>query len=352
LKIALVIYSLEFGGAERVAVLLSKAFKKKGHDVTIITNIDKIQYDVDVKIINLNLPYISNHRIFSYIQLFRKTLLLRKIYKKMNFDSIFSFMENSNIPSLLVNRKTNISIHTSHTYNEKKTLFLAKYFYRYAKNFIVVSEDSYQYFKYKHNIKNVKRIYNPIDFLLIKKKLKNSKINPCDFKYVLAVGRFVEEKGFDLLIKAYAKTKLRKFAKLVILGSGKLEDDLKMLISELNLNGNVVLPGFCDNPFIYYKYAEFFISSSRREGFPMTLIEALACGCAVISSDCKTGPNEIIKDNQNGLLIPVENIDYMSRKMDLLYFDETLKNKFRLNAHNSIKKFNIEYILDDYMKLI
>lgn len=122
---------------------------------------------------------------------------------------------------------------------------------------------------------------------------------------ILGCGRLIELKGFTVLIKAFARLVERQQCRLIILGTGPQREKLESLIARLNLQGKVSLPGHTDNPFAFMSRAKLFVLSSRTEGLPTALIEALACGCPCVSTDCPSGPAEILQDGEIGSLVPV-----------------------------------------------
>ena len=161
-----------------------------------------------------------------------------------------------------------------------------------------------------------------------------------------------KQKGFDILIKSFAKTNLRKRVKLVILGEGEERKNLEKLIVKYDLKSQVLLFGRVDNPFIYMKYAKFFILSSRYEGFGNVLLEALTCGAPVVATNCEAGPSEIIENEENGLLVPVEDEEALKVAMEKLFYDRELYMRLKENTRKSIEKFNVKNIAKDWMKLL
>jgi N-acetylgalactosamine-N,N'-diacetylbacillosaminyl-diphospho-undecaprenol 4-alpha-N-acetylgalactosaminyltransferase len=172
-----------------------------------------------------------------------------------------------------------------------------------------------------------------------------------DFDYILAVGRLCRQKGFDILINAFAKSNLKNKIKLIILGEGKERNNLEKLIVKLNLKKQVLLYGKVDNPFIYMKHATFFVLSSRYEGFGIVIIEALACETPVVATNCKSDPSEIIENGKNGLLVPVEDVESLKMAMDKLFYDKELHVKLKTNARRSVKKYDIKNVAKDWIKL-
>jgi glycosyltransferase involved in cell wall biosynthesis len=123
---------------------------------------------------------------------------------------------------------------------------------------------------------------------------------------ILAAGKLKRQKGFDVLLEAFAKLRRELDARLVILGEGELRADLERRGGELGLGDDVELPGFVDNPFAYMARASLFVLSSRFEGLPGVLIQAMACGCPVVSTDCPSGPSEILGVGAYGALVPID----------------------------------------------
>ncbi len=162
----------------------------------------------------------------------------------------------------------------------------------------------------------VKTIYNPVvDRELLAKK--DSHVDHPWFQdqtipVSLAVGRLTEQKDFPTLLKAFALLRQQMTARLMILGEGELRPELETIIKQLGLTEAVSLPGFASNPYAYMSHASAFVLSSRWEGLPTALIEAMACGCPIVSTDCPSGPKEILAEGKYGKLIPVGDAEAMS----------------------------------------
>ena len=124
---------------------------------------------------------------------------------------------------------------------------------------------------------------------------------------ILAAGRLVKQKDYPTLIKAFARVAARRPCRLIILGEGPLQQDLETLVRQLDLGDRVSLPGWVKNPFAFMARASLFVSSSEHEGLPGVLIQAMACGCPCVSTDCPAGPAEILDNGKDGALVPVGN---------------------------------------------
>ena len=132
----------------------------------------------------------------------------------------------------------------------------------------------------------------------------------------LAVGRLAPQKDFPTLIRAFAQVRARHEARLLILGGGPERAHLQSLVGELGLDGDVGLPGWVTNPYPYMVRSAAFVLSSRWEGLPSVLIEALYCGVPVIATDCPSGPVEILEGGKHGMLVPVGDVDALARGME------------------------------------
>jgi len=201
-----------------------------------------------------------------------------------------------------------------------------------------------------YGFKNTTTIYNSVDIDLAIERSKEA--IPETRPFILALGRLVSQKGFDYLIEAFANSKAKDNVDLLICGEGDDKEKLQVMIDERGMTGKIILKGNVENPFAYYAKADFYVLSSRHEGFPNILIEALACGCPCISFDCKTGPNEIIKDGENGLLIEAENVLALTQGIDRLDNDKALQDTFRKNANKSVAHLSPEVIAREWIKLV
>jgi glycosyltransferase involved in cell wall biosynthesis len=132
---------------------------------------------------------------------------------------------------------------------------------------------------------------------------------------ILGVGKLKPQKDFATLLRAFATLRAGRAARLVILGEGEQRGELEALAQNLGIAADVALPGFVDNPFPYMARASLFVLSSRFEGLPGVLIQALACGCPAVSTDCPSGPAEILEGGRYGPLVPVGDAEGLARAM-------------------------------------
>lgn len=347
-KIAIVIADLDLGGGQRVAINLANALAKNNNVSIIIFQDDEIHYQAPKGLIHLNCPQKSSipGKIFN---VFKRAYKLRKLFKKEKFDHVYSFMETANFPTAIAFPNAAISVHCNpmvFTFYER---LLVKLSYPRAKNIIAVSDDVVDILRADYGLKNVSRIYNPINIEEI--QTQASPAHQHAKPYIVALGRFHEVKRYDLLISAYAQSKLQKECDLIIVGDGELRSDLEAQINQLNMQEKIHLAGVKNNPFPYLSGAKFLALSSRTEAFPTVLIEALALECPVVATDCPTGPREIIREGENGLLVENENAQALSQAMDTLYFDDELLSTFKKNAIPSIQHLSGEIISKEWLAL-
>jgi glycosyltransferase involved in cell wall biosynthesis len=169
---------------------------------------------------------------------------------------------------------------------------------------------------------------------------------------ILGVGRLVPAKGFDTLIRAFALVQRQREAKLVILGEGPLRPDLLKLTEELGVAERVAFPGFDKNPFRYMARCSVFVLSSRFEGLPGALIQAMACGAPVVSTDCPAGPGEIIDPDRDGVLVPVDSPRQLAEKIIALLDDPARCSAMGQRAKEKASSFSVDSGMDRYVRAI
>lgn len=165
---------------------------------------------------------------------------------------------------------------------------------------------------------------------------------------VVAAGHLEERKDFTTLVKAFARVVERRACRLVILGEGRQRQQLETLVRQLGIAERVSLPGWLDNPFALFARASLFVLSSLHEGLPTVLIEALACGCPCVSTDCPSGPAEILQDGSFGPLVPVGDDDALAEAMERVL--EQPPDRARLEQRGA--DFSAQKAGDAYEQLI
>jgi len=341
MKILFIISSLNSGGAERVVSLLANYFIKN-HQVTIATfSNNEPFYTLDKNIIHKKLDLLKNSTTtFDKIKnIFYRIKSLKMFFKQENPDIVISFMTHTNILSIIASKLNNQKIIISERiaydfYNSNILNLIRKCIYPFANTLITQTKADKENYKF---LNNVEVIYNPISFI------------DCDIKkenIILAVGRLDKQKGFDTLIDVF--NQIDTNWQLIIAGDGKEKVNLEKLIYK----NNIKLIGNQKDIFKWYEKSSIFVLSSKKEGFPNVLLEAMSCGCAVVSFDCPYGPSEIIEHNKNGLLVENQNKEELKKAIELLIKNKSLRDKLSKEAIKVKEKYSIEKIAKEWENII
>ncbi len=377
-NISIFIYSMGKGGAEKiVSTILFDLVKYFKVHLVLLSNEIVYEIPIDVKVTNLSV--VSSNGFVKLLSVPINAYKYKKFCQKNKIKTSLSLLTQPNFISLLSkllgnSAKTIISEHTVlSNWRSKEVLysmfhkFFVKKLYSIADSIVVVSK----YIQYdlinNYNIRKTRIdvIYNPHDLSSID-RLKMLPILDNNFisfssRVIISAGTLESRKGFYELIKAFSLLEYSDL-NLLIMGDGPEKESLQKLVSDLNLTKRVFLLGFVDNPYQYFKNSDIFVLASHVEGLPNVIIEALACGCAVISTDCISGPREILspgtdypakeltefEDVEYGILTPVDNIHELKLAMDSLIKNDSklvkYKNKSLTRAYDFDLKQNNEYI--------
>lgn len=198
-------------------------------------------------------------------------------------------------------------------------------------------------------------VYNPI----VTDEMAEQAAEPVEHEWfgenvpvILGAGRLVEEKDFGTLIRVFAIVRAKCPVRLVILGEGPLREDLERLARELGIERDFALPGFYKNPFKYMARCSVFVLSSRFEGLPGVLIQAMACGAPVIATDCPSGPSEIITPNADGMLVPVGDMEAMVAAIERVLGDAARAGEMGARARLSAERFRVDNVLSRYAQAL
>ena len=220
---------------------------------------------------------------------------------------------------------------------------------------IVISDDmkkeAIEIFPFLEN--KLVRIYNSFNFEEIY-KLANEEIEKeLNEKYILAIGRLEEtQKDFTTLIKAYSKICNEIDEKLYIIGDGRHKEQLKNLVKELKIENKVRFLGFRKNPYPYLKRANIFVHSSKFEGLPTVIIEAMILKKMIIATNCPTGPKELLDNGKNGILVEVGNIYEIADSLKKILFNKELEKDYLVNIETKLKEFDAKLVMKKFEKII
>ncbi|ELY63481.1 glycosyl transferase family protein [Natrinema versiforme JCM 10478] len=292
---------------------------------------------------------------------------LAKHLEKTNTGKLLSFMTHANITSLVAAKiaKQDIKLvigernHLSRKldrepcYRATPIKFLIQNLYPKSDHIITtsngVADDLKGYLKRETSIDT---IYNPVvtDDLISKSRMNVDHVwfKSDDTPVILAAGRLHPQKDFRTLIRAFNRVVDKRDARLLILGEGPERERLESLISELEIESLVELPGSVNNPFRYMANASVFVLSSKWEGFGNVIVEAMACGCPVVATDCPSGPAEILENGEYGELVPVKRPDLLSGAIEKTLDNDNNKDRIRDRAND----FTVQEITDQYLEVL
>lgn len=357
MKIVFFIGGLGGGGAERVVCNLSNYLSKK-NDVTILTlSSIKSRYKIDQEVKHINLENDKKIKLFLLKNLYR-IYNLYKFIRMKEYDIVITFLPIPSFMMLLFRRiiKSPIIVSVRNDpkieYKSKCMNLIMKWLYPRADGFVFQTDEAKDYFK--NIIKdNYDIIPNPInEEFLIEPFCGERK------KVIVSVGRLVAQKNHILLINAFSEicNKYPEY-KLIIYGEGELRDKLEQRIEELNLKNRIILPGNIKNVKEMISDTSLFVLSSDYEGMPNALMEAMALGLPVISTDCPCGGARYLIDHEkNGILVPVGNCNMMVKAIDKILRDkyysnylskESAKISIKLNPNVIYKKWE-NYIINSF----
>lgn len=371
IKVLFFISSLAGGGAERVMVeILHHIDKNKVEPVLILLypyedSPYKEHLPENIKVIVVgrksNSPIDKIKQFISFIKAVHREKP-HVILSMLTHNNIMAILSKIFLRSSVIVCEHNTLSEVTKTEEGKKifglsTAFCVKVLYRFANRIIAVSfgiKDNLTE-EFKISPEKIDVIYNPIDESRIA-ELSNMPAENLFIKnevpVVIAMGRLTWQKGFDVLLRAFSKVLKEVNAQLIVMGEGIERGSLERLAVELGVNDRVSLPGFQKNPYPFLSNADIFVLSSRYEGLPMAILEAMACGLPVIATDCRSGPKEILENGKYGLLVPVEDDAAMACAILKFLKDSQVRHKYSMLSRQRALDFSSNIIIKEYEKLI
>lgn len=381
MKIAFLINSLTSGGAEKIVVTIINKLQKENYEIELICLEKNDFYDLPK---NIKIKYLTNNsgKSSGIKKLFEIPFLafrLKNYIKENDIQIVQSHLYRANYINVLSNilgakHQTQIVNHGIASRYKLKgllgkiNLFLIQNLYSKANTIISISKEMKNDLNNLFLFKNKQLVINnPYDIENINNlKIKETTefiFNP-EKRYLITMGRLIKLKRYDDVIKSLKH--LPENIELILLGDGEEKENLNVLAKELNLKERTHFIGNVKNPFKYLFKADIFILSSETEGFPNSLIEALACSLPVISTDCISGPREILapktesskllkkdfKVEEFGILYPISNVIELSKAVIFLLENPNIYNDLKYKSSNRANDFSIEKIILQYKKVL
>lgn len=358
MKLLIFIHSLSSGGAERVTVNLANHWAGRGWDIVVVTlapqSDDFYTLHPAVKRIPLELASNSGNILTGLWQNWRRVFALRRVLRQIKPDIALGMMTTANILlALAVWGLPQIRTIGSERIHPPQFLLgnlwegLRRRTYGRLAAVSALTGESADWLKVHTHVQRVLVIPNPVVWPLPIQTPTVTTDSHCQSErhLLLAVGRLDAQKGFDWLGEAFTNL-AAKYPDwdLVILGDGPQRTTLQDQAHTVGLEKRLFLPGRAGNVREWYERADLYVMSSRFEGFPNTLVEAMAHGLAAVSFDCDTGPRDIIRHEVDGLLVPPGDVAGLTAALDRLMSDAALRQRFAERAVEVRERFSMERI--------
>jgi len=357
-RITFVIHQISAGGAERILTLLASELCKKGWSVTLLTfdngsELPFFKLHPDIQHWPLSLMRDQGSWLKAIKVHFLRPWVLRRAIRRSRPDAVISFIDLMNILTLVATIGLKTPVIISERGNPAFAIMgqfwclLRQRVYKRSACLVLQTHAVRSFFS-SSIPKSV--IPNPVLTPDYSGPILRSETNS---KTLMAMGRLCDDKGFDLLLRAFAplSKKLPDWV-LEIWGEGVLRKTLENLRDELGLRERVQFPGLTKEHYKTMSQADIFVLSSRTEGFPNVLGEAMACGLPVVSFDCPSGPSEMIQDGVNGLLVPPKNILELSSSLERLMTSAELRKSLGEQARKITESYSLDKVVQSWEELI
>ncbi|KIO70371.1 glycosyltransferase [Caldibacillus thermoamylovorans] len=361
-KISFFIPTLSAGGIEANTIRLAKGFLRDGYQVDLVVSNSQGDYkeripseisiiDFDCKGIISTLP-----KLINYIKAKKPSVLISASEGANIVASISKLFVRKTLTKIIISIRTHLTTEYKETSSKKKRLLpiLSRLFYPKVDGIVAVSkgvaEDAAEFLNIPIQRMNV--IYNPIvddsiETLSVENVDHPFFIDDRDFPIILGAGRLTKQKDFKTLLYAFKEVRSLIRCKLIIIGEGEERERLEALIKELGISEDTELTGFVQNPYSYMKNADLFVLSSAWEGFGNVIVEAMATGTNVVSTNCPSGPSEILDNGTYGELVEVG--DYKTLSESIIKALKKPKSQDILKSRANY--FSVTTALNQYKKL-
>ena len=352
------IHSLSSGGAERVMVNLCNHLSQQ-HKVVLITLVQQPSFYTLKKEVHLEcckVPTKSQSNLFKSLYDYYYCLkTLRGIIKKHQLEILVGFTTTVNILTILAGRRAGIPTIVSERNNPEVYRLswlwerLRNKIYPKTQLLVVQNQGIKNYFSQIMPSSKIKILANPVAAEL-QERLQQSTTLPRE-RIILSVGRLDNNKGQDIALKAFAHLQSKDW-QLVLVGDGENKTQLQQWVSHHHLEDRVVFAGKQTDVATFYQKAAVFLFTSRSEGFPNALIEAMYFGLPVVSTNCPYGPGELITHGKDGFLAPVDDVTAITEHLTALVQDASLRKVMGHEAHQTAKKMEIAQVAQTWMDQI
>ena len=364
-RVVLVISSLRPGGAERVISIMANHWARRGCGITLVT-IDAGSadfYALDPRVTRVALGVAGN----SYgvrdalARNADRVRRLRHAIRAARPHAVISFMTSTNVLAVIAARLERVPViiseRTDPTQDGASTIWngLRRLVYPRAQAVVVQTPEVHRWAETFLSPHRVRTIPNPV-LLPPETEMGDDDPRPASSdqrRRIVAMGRLESQKGFDVLLRAFAKCRA-DFPdwSLVIIGEGEDRLSLGSMASELGVADAVTMPGLVRNPFAVLRSADLFVLSSRCEGFPNALLEAMAVGMAVVATDCRNGPRHIVRHGIDGVLIPPDDVAAMADAMAGLMGNDLYRRALGARAVEVKERFSVDRVMAEWERLL
>ena len=359
MRIMLAISSLGPGGAERVMTILAGALAERGHEVWLVTlarsSADFYPVEPRVRRIALGISGESPNKLRAVQANVQRLCALRRVISTIKPQALVSFVTSTNVLAVLACVRLPVRVVISErvdpvAHRENRAwATLRSIVYRHADAVVVQTEKIAEWFRaYSWKRVRIVVIPNPV----IRAPDEETTFHPPG-PFLLAAGRLTQQKGFDLLIRAFAETRSRpRELQLVIAGEGPESQPLCELAAGLGLAAQVIFPGRVRNLSALMKAAVAFILPSRYEGFPNVLLEALAAGVPCVAADGPGAVREILGDGAYGLLVPPDDPAALAGAIKVLLADAALRQRLSRAAAAAIERYGLDRVVNQWEQVL
>ncbi|AAV44733.1 glycosyl transferase group 1 (plasmid) [Haloarcula marismortui ATCC 43049] len=363
--LAFFIPDLSVGGAEQVAITIANGLATRGYDIDLLLSraSGELRSELSEQVSIVELPPSTTPVVGVAAHLpFLATYL-----NKRKPAALFPHLEHPSIVSLAINRFLNTDtavIPTQHsafgheveaTPKDQIVRRIVPRLYPASDQIVSVSEGVADSLTDRTPVErsDISVLYNPVDVEQIRERasqpVEHEWVEGNDRDVVLFVGRHARQKNLDGWVRAFEKiVNKNPDARAIIAGKGPCREQVQATVERLGLSDTVSLPGFVDNPYRYMRKSDVFLLSSRYEGLPTVLIECLAVGCPVVSTDCPSGPREILSDGEHGTLVPMDDIDGLANAVCDTLADPPDSDRLRSRADD----FSPKPVFDAYEQFL